>query len=61
MLSQGIFVQMKILGGWNAGLEMYQVQNTNDINVSCVLIYCCKIQSNSIIPTYFNYSQLLAS
>lgn len=46
---------MKILGGWNAGLETYQVQNTNDINVSC------KIQSNSIIPTHFNYSQLLAS
>lgn len=42
---------MKILGGWNAGLETYQVQNTNDINVS----------SNSIIPTHFNYSQLLAS
>lgn len=36
MLSRGIFVQMKILGGWNAGLETYQVQNTNDINVSCV-------------------------
>lgn len=51
---------MKILGGWNAGLETYQVQNTNDINVSSVF-HCCKIQSNSIIPTHFNYSQLLAS
>lgn len=56
MLSLGIFVQMKILGGWNAGLETYQVQNTNDINVSCVFTAV-----NSIIPTYFNYSQLLAS